>query len=106
MIAYITEVTEENYENFIDNDLSLLDLYANWCKPCKTLKPVIDKISNEYYQRVKVGALDVSENIDIPASLGIRNIPTLIIFQKGTIIKKLTGVVSEDEIKNELDKLL
>lgn len=105
MIAYITELTDETYEEFVNKgDVVLIDIYANWCGPCKKLSPTIDEISNIYYKKVKVGKLDVDKNNKIAASLGIRSIPTIIIYKGGEIVSRTSAVLSKEEISTELDK--
>ena len=106
MIAYITEINPLIYKNFIKSGFVLLDLYSDWCQPCKTISPIVDQISSEYQGKLSVGKLDIEMNQEIVADLGIRNIPTLILYKDGEIIEKTTGVVSKQQIEEMIDKHL
>ena len=106
MIAYITEVTDDSFENFKSKGVVLVDIYANWCGPCKNMSPIIDEISNEFHNKVKVGKLDVDKNSIVPASLKVRSIPTIVIFKDGEEVSKIVGSVSKAEISEELEKHL
>lgn len=107
MIVYLTELTDESYEDFVGKEgVVLIDIYANWCGPCKILSPTIDEISNIYHNKVKVGKLDVDKNNKIAASVGIRSIPTILIYKEGEIVSRTSAVLSKEEISIELDKYI
>jgi thioredoxin 1 len=98
MIAYVTELNSDNFNNFIERGLVLVDIYASWCGPCKQIAPLIDQISNEYYERLSVGKMDADQNRDTVMELSIRNIPTLLLFKNGEEVGRLVGSVSKDKI--------
>jgi thioredoxin 1 len=98
MIAYITELNSENFNNFKEMGLVLVDIYASWCGPCATISPLIDQISNEYYEKLSVGKMDADQNRDTVMELGIRNIPTLLLLKDGEEVGRLVGSVSKDKI--------
>jgi thioredoxin 1 len=106
MVSYTSEVTDENFEDFIKNEYVLIDIFANWCGPCKNISPVIDKISSDYYKKVKVGKMDVDQNSKIPSKLGVRSIPTILIFKNGEEVERLVGTVSEEDITSLIDKMM
>jgi len=95
MIAYITELNTENFESFIKNELALVDVWAPWCGPCKMISPIVDEISNTYHGKLSVGKLSADENRDIVASLGVRNIPTILLYKNGELVKDENGVVEK-----------
>jgi thioredoxin 1 len=101
-------ITEGNFENVvIKNELPVLvDFWATWCNPCKMIAPLIEKISAEYKGRLVVAKVDVDTNPDVASELGIRSIPTLIIFKKGEIADQIIGVVSEAQLKKTIDKAI
>ncbi|MDE4967880.1 thioredoxin, partial [Francisella tularensis] len=73
---------EANFDKLIDNTNKavLVDFYADWCGPCKTLAPILDQLSKEYTKAVIV-KVNVDENQNLAARVAIRSIPTLIVFK-------------------------
>lgn len=111
MIAYVTELNKENFDVFTNNPVTLVDVWAPWCGPCKLIAPIIDEISSEYVGRLSVGKLNADDNNDLIKELGIRNIPTLLFFKEGKLITdeegnpvKLVGNVSKDRIKEVINE--
>jgi thioredoxin 1 len=106
MIAYITELDEQNYKSFTENGLVLVDIKTDWCGPCKMISPIIDEISNEYQGQLSVGKLDADSNKNIVTELSIRNIPTILLFKNGEIVDKLVGGVDKKNITDLIDQYL
>jgi len=94
-IAYITELNAENFESFTKNELTLVDIWAPWCGPCKMISPIVDEISSKYHGKLSVGKLNADDNRDIVADLGVRNIPTLVLYKNGELVKDETGAVEK-----------
>jgi thioredoxin 1 len=99
MIAYITELNEQNYKSFTENGLVLVDILATWCNPCKVIGPLVDQISSEYHGQVSVGKLDADGARDLISELGVRNIPTLLLYKDGEIVERNTGMVTKEKIQ-------
>ena len=97
------KVTDSTYNDFIESGVSLLDFKAEWCRPCLTLSPIIDELSNEYTD-VKIGKIDADENSDTARQLGVRSIPTIIIFKDGVEVERHTGVLPKNRLKSLIDK--
>jgi thioredoxin 1 len=106
MIAYITELNEENYKSFTDNGLVLVDIKAEWCGPCKVIGPLVDQISSEYYGQLSVGKLDADGARDLISELGVRNIPTLLLYKDGEIVERNTGMVTKEKIEELINNHL
>ncbi len=113
MIAYVTELTNDNFKEFVSNDLVLVDIWAVWCGPCKMIAPIVDEISNEYQGKLSVGKLDADANRDIVTELGVRNIPTLLLYKNGELVKdaegnieKLVGSISKQKLVEFVEKHL
>ena len=111
MVAYITELNSENFQEFTNNEYSLIDVWAPWCGPCKLIAPMIDEISSEYVGKLSVGKLNADDNSDLVKELGVRNIPTLLFFKNGELLKdsegnpvKLVGNVQKEKLKEVINK--
>ena len=84
-------INRENFANFINTDKPvLLDFYAEWCGPCRTVLPIIDEIANER-EDIAVGKINVSSQSDLASLFGVTSIPTLVVMQNGKIINQSTG---------------
>jgi len=98
MTTNAVELTPSTYGDFIKNDLVLVDVYAVWCGPCKQISPIVDQISLDFIEKLQVGKLNADDNKDILVELGVRNIPTLILFKNGEIIERSTGMTSLEKL--------
>jgi thioredoxin 1 len=83
----------------------VVDFWAPWCGPCRMLAPTIEKLANQLGGKVKVGKMDTDQNPEVPGSLGISSIPTVIIFQNGQPVERLVGVNPEAKYKDALGRL-
>ena len=98
------ELNDNNYKKFTGSNLVLVDLKAEWCQPCKVLSPIVDELSVEYQGKLVVGKLDVDSNPEITKELGIRNIPTILIYKDGQIVDRSVGMASKIQLKALIDK--
>ncbi len=81
-----------------ENELVLVDFYADWCGPCRMLAPIIEQIENEKAGLVKVVKIDVDKETNITKKYNIQSIPTLIIFKNGKETNQLVGYRSKKDI--------
>jgi thioredoxin 1 len=98
MTTNAVELTPSTYGDFIKNDLVLVDVYAVWCGPCRQISPIVDQISLDFMGNLQVGKLNADENKDILVELGVRNIPTLILFKNGEVIERSTGMTTLEKL--------
>ena len=80
----------------------LIDFWAPWCGPCKSLAPTIDELASDYANGVKVAKLNVDENPATATQYGIRSIPTLLFFRDGRLVERLVGALPKQEIERHL----
>ncbi|MFI3278770.1 MAG: thioredoxin [Rikenellaceae bacterium] len=101
------QITNENFETLISGAQPVvIDFWAEWCGPCRTISPIIEELAMEYDGRIIVGKCDVEDNDDIVSRFGIRNIPTIIMLKGGEIVDKHVGAASKDALKAKLEMLL
>lgn len=85
-----------NIEGFDNFESIIIDFSATWCGPCKALNPILDEISST--TNIKVFKLDVDENQQLAIEHEIRSIPTMLLFKRGQLINRLTGMKRKEEI--------
>ena len=82
----------------------IVDFYATWCGPCKMMAPVVAQLAEEYEGTVKVGKLDIDQNVDIVAQYKIMSVPTFLVIKDGEVKAKLIGAVSKEELVEAIDQ--
>ena len=108
MAGNVKEFTDANWTSeVLDSTIPVVvDFWAPWCGPCRTLGPTIEKLANEYDGRVKIGKMNTDENMETPGSLRITAIPTVLVFQGGQEVDRLVGVNPETKFRASLDRLV
>jgi len=97
-------LTEENFESEVLKSAVpvLVDFWAPWCGPCRSMAPIIDDLAKEFEGKVKVGKVNVDENRNLAGSFGVMSIPTLIFFKEGEKNRQLGGGLVNKKLKNPL----
>ena len=80
----------------------LVDFWAEWCGPCKTIGPILDELADELGETAKIVKVNVDENPELAQKYGIRGIPTMIFFKNGKVAKSLVGIQSKEEIAKNI----
>lgn len=106
MATYVTG-TDANFEAEVLNSDQpvLVDFWATWCGPCRTIAPTIEEIATEYDGKAKVVKLDVDNNPQTAMKYGIRSIPSLLFFKGGRPVDQMVGVVPKRVLADKLDAL-
>jgi len=102
------EITDANFEETVLNSSKpvFVDFWAAWCGPCRMVGPIIDEISTEYAEKAVVGKVDVDANQEFAAKYGVRNIPTVLVFQNGEVVGRQVGVAPKASYTDAIDALL
>ena len=106
--SQIHHVSDDTFEpEVLKSDLPVLvDYWAEWCGPCKSIAPILDEVAKEYDGRLKVAKLNVDENQVVPAKFGIRGIPTLMLFKNGNVEATKVGALSKSQLTEFLDSTI
>lgn len=84
----------------------LVDFHATWCGPCKVLGPVLQELSSEWGDRVKVIKIDVDKNQELAQKLSVQGVPTMILYVGGKPVWRKSGALPKHAIKQEVEPLL
>jgi len=101
-------VTDADFQEVVLNsDVPVvLDLWAEWCGPCRMIGPIIEEMSAEYDGKAKMVKMDIDANPQTPVKFGVRNIPTVLFFKGGEVVDKQVGAVPKSVFVEKLEKLL
>jgi len=100
------KVTDATFEaEVLDSEVPVVvDMWAEWCGPCKMIGPSLEELSEEYGGAVKIAKLNVDENGNVPAQLGVRGIPALFLFNGGKVVANKVGALPKAAIKGWIDE--
>ncbi|MEA2041768.1 MAG: thioredoxin [Bacteroidota bacterium] len=101
-------VTDKNFDQeVLQSDIPVLvDLWAEWCGPCRMIHPIIEELEKEYEGKAKMTKLDVDSNPGISAKYGVRNIPTVLFIKNGEVVDKQVGAVPKKVFQGKLEAIL
>ena len=104
----IVHVSDDSFEQEVlqSDKPVLLDYWAEWCSPCKSIAPVLEEVADEYSEKMTVAKLNVDDNPATPPKYGIRGIPTLMLFKNGAVEATKVGAVSKAQLTVFLDENL
>lgn len=100
MADAVIHLTDENFDAEVTkhNHPVLVDFWASWCAPCRAIAPHVADLANQYQGQVKVGKLNVDEQPNTASHLGIRALPTLLLFKNGQVVEQVVGAVPKSKI--------
>ncbi len=97
--------TDANFLNEVldSSQPVLVDVWAPWCGPCRTVGPVIDEIAVQNEGHAKVGKLNVDENPETPKTYDVASIPTVLVFKEGQVVERLVGIQTPERYQRAVD---
>ena len=100
MAGTIVDLTDDMWDKEVmaSPQAVLVDFWADWCVPCKTLLPSIEAVAKQFDGKLKVAKLNVEENAQVPYRYNITTLPTLIVFKKGQVAEQRVGLVSRENL--------
>jgi len=99
------DVTDSTWEaSVLQNDTPVLvDFWAPWCGPCRTMGPFVDKLAEEFGERLKVVKLNTQDNTEVPARYGITSIPTFMVIKNGEVATQVIGAQKYENLKQAVE---
>ena len=104
--ANIIAVTDATFEQQVlkaDKPV-LVKFEAEWCGPCKAMKPTIAEIASEYGDKLTIATVDIDQNNQTPYKLGVRGVPTVMLFHKGSIVGQKVGLARKADLAALIDR--
>ena len=103
----IQSIDDASFNDFIQSTSTtiLVDLWAEWCAPCKILAPVLEELDKNYRNSLKIAKLNIDFNPDTPVQYEVRSIPTVLFFKNGKNIERTGGAVNKELILDKLENL-
>ena len=107
-MAEPVKVTDQNFdEEVLQAELPVLvDFYADWCGPCRTIAPIVAEIATEQDGKLKVCKVDVTQSVETASRYGVMSIPTLMVFKAGEEVEKVVGALSREQLMAKLTPVL
>ena len=98
------KITDANYKELLAQDkLVVVDFWAEWCGPCRSIAPAVDELAAEFEGKAIIGKYNVDDDNALSSEMGIRNIPTLLFFKGGKLVDKRVGASSKADLKAKIE---
>jgi len=99
MTHHFTDSTfaKESAKGFV-----VVDMYADWCGPCKMMGPIFEEVAKEYVGKAKMGKMNVDESTEVPGKFGVSSIPTIVFLKDGVEVARMVGFQSKDALVKQL----
>ena len=108
MTQFVKDLSDAEFEKEVlkaDTPV-LVDFWAPWCGPCKSIAPVIEELAKEYQGRIKFAKINVDNNKEAAMKYNVRGIPNLILFKNGSLQEQMVGVIAKQDLVSAIQKLV
>lgn len=102
----VNQFTSDNFESEVlkSDKPVFVDFFADWCGPCKMMSPVIDKLSDEFDGKIKVGKINVDDNPELAEKYGVMSIPNMVFFKNGEVVDRVIGAIPKAAMKQKFEQ--
>lgn len=102
----IKHFTDKEFQDQIQDGVTLVDFYANWCGPCRTLAPVLEQVAKDLKGKASVGKVDIDNEQKTATQFQITSVPTMILFKNGKEVGRLVGLRTADAVKDFINSAM
>lgn len=102
----VEELTNGEFEEFIQDGLAFVDFFADWCMPCMMMAPIVEEMAEKFKGKIKIGKVNIEDNQKIAQKYNVSSIPNFIVFKDGEVIDQFVGGMSEDDLEDRLNSYL
>jgi len=102
----IKSLSESNFNSSIKSGLILVDFYADWCKPCKMMKPILEEVAGEYKSKITIASVNTDNNQTLSQKYNISGIPCMILFKDGKEVTRIVGYHDKAQLLAKLTDYL
>lgn len=104
----VSNITDDNFQEVIKgtDKLVLVDFWAEWCGPCRSLAPSLEDASNELGEKIAVYKINIDDNPVTPAKYGVRGVPTIVFFRNGEEVDRQVGLLPKSKLYEKIEKVI
>ncbi|HEY7462263.1 MAG TPA: thioredoxin [Gemmatimonadota bacterium] len=106
MSKHTQELTDQDFETTVKESaqLAVVDFWASWCGPCRTVAPIVDELAEEYQGRITVYKVDVDANPKSASAYSVRSIPSILFFKGGSVVDTVIGAAPKSKLKEKIEQ--
>ncbi|HTF81779.1 MAG TPA: thioredoxin [Cytophagales bacterium] len=100
-------MSNQSFQELIKNNVpTLVDFHAEWCGPCKMMKPELEKLKSQVGEKLKIIKIDIDKNPQVASSFRVQSVPTLILFKDGQVKWRQSGALTSSQIKQVIQQFI